>query len=219
MPEFSYTRFDAVAIRTHVLLLPLRDEGHDDDTVLDDGLICGAGEVLTGPSFPSSAPGRGTCRSGLCRCLRRSLRDTRNGHGAERSRVNCCPGFPSCPRDLRSCPTGLPTLQRIEVGSYGWCVPPPALTGAARGCPRDRPMVVRHHHRLPLPLRPDHDRAVSDHRVLRDCVAAHPQRAVAAADPVLRQAVPDQLRARRGDRDRAGVPVRDGLERLLPVRR
>jgi cytochrome d ubiquinol oxidase subunit I len=34
-------------------------------------------------------------------------------------------------------------------------------------------------------------------------------------DEVLRQAVPDQLRDRRGDRHRAGVPVRHELERLL----
>ena len=45
------------------------------------------------------------------------------------------------------------------------------------------------------------------------------QRAVAAADEVLRQAVPDQLRHRRGHRHRAGVPVRDELERLLALRR
>ena len=42
---------------------------------------------------------------------------------------------------------------------------------------------------------------------------------LAAADEVLRQAVPDQLRHRRGDRHRAGVPVRHELERLLALRR
>jgi cytochrome d ubiquinol oxidase subunit I len=35
---------------------------------------------------------------------------------------------------------------------------------------------------------------------------------------VLRQALPDQLRDGRGDRHRAGVPVRHELERLQPVR-
>ena len=45
------------------------------------------------------------------------------------------------------------------------------------------------------------------------------QGAVPAADEVLRQAVPHQLRDGRGHRHRAGVPVRDELERLLPLRR
>ena len=39
------------------------------------------------------------------------------------------------------------------------------------------------------------------------------------ADEVLRQAVPDQLRDRRGHRDRAGVPVRHELVGLLALRR
>ena len=42
---------------------------------------------------------------------------------------------------------------------------------------------------------------------------------LAPADQVLRQALPDQLRHRRGHRHRAGVPVRDELERLLALRR
>jgi cytochrome d ubiquinol oxidase subunit I len=42
---------------------------------------------------------------------------------------------------------------------------------------------------------------------------------VAAADPLLRDAVPDQLRDRRCDRARAGVRVRDELVGLLEVRR
>ena len=42
---------------------------------------------------------------------------------------------------------------------------------------------------------------------------------VPQADQVLRQALPDQLRDGRGHRHRAGVPVRDELERLLPLRR
>ena len=42
---------------------------------------------------------------------------------------------------------------------------------------------------------------------------------VVPADQVLRQAVPDQLRDRRGHRHRAGVPVRDELERVLTLRR
>ena len=45
------------------------------------------------------------------------------------------------------------------------------------------------------------------------------RRAMAAADQVLRQAVPHQLRHRCRHRDRPGVPVRHELERLLPVRR
>ena len=50
-------------------------------------------------------------------------------------------------------------------------------------------------------------------------LAAHRRRALASPDEVLRQAVPDQLRHRRGHRHRAGVPVRDELERVLPLRR
>ena len=42
---------------------------------------------------------------------------------------------------------------------------------------------------------------------------------VPAADEVLRQALPDQLRDRRRHRHRAGVPVRHELERLLALRR
>ena len=45
------------------------------------------------------------------------------------------------------------------------------------------------------------------------------QPAVAAADEVLRQALPHQLRPRARHRHRAGVPVRDELERLLALRR
>ena len=41
---------------------------------------------------------------------------------------------------------------------------------------------------------------------------------VPAAHPVLRRAVPDQLRAGRRDRHRPGVPVRHELEQLQPVR-
>ena len=52
-----------------------------------------------------------------------------------------------------------------------------------------------------------------------DGLGADRQPALAAADEVLRQAVPDQLRDRRRHRDRAGVPVRDELERLLALRR
>ena len=42
---------------------------------------------------------------------------------------------------------------------------------------------------------------------------------VVPADAVLREAVPDQLRDRRRHRHRAGIPVRDELERVLPLRR
>ena len=45
------------------------------------------------------------------------------------------------------------------------------------------------------------------------------QREVPAPDPVLREALPHQLRARRRHRHRPGVPVRDELERLQPLRR
>ena len=45
------------------------------------------------------------------------------------------------------------------------------------------------------------------------------RRGVAAADPLLRDADADQLRDRRRDRARAGVPVRDELVGLLGVRR
>jgi Cytochrome bd terminal oxidase subunit I len=41
---------------------------------------------------------------------------------------------------------------------------------------------------------------------------------VVPGDEVLRQALADQLRARGGDLDRSGVPVRDELERLLTFR-
>ncbi len=66
---------------------------------------------------------------------------------------------------------------------------------------------------------PDHDRPLGDRRRLRDRMAAHRQRAVAPPDQVLRQALPHQLRHRRGHRHRPGVPVRHELERLLTVRR
>ncbi len=46
---------------------------------------------------------------------------------------------------------------------------------------------------------------------------AHRQRALPAADQVLRQALPDQLRDGRGHRHRAGVPVRHELERATPA--
>ncbi len=45
------------------------------------------------------------------------------------------------------------------------------------------------------------------------------QRQLVPTDAVLRQAVPDQLRDRRGDRHRAGIPVRHELERILALRR
>ena len=74
-------------------------------------------------------------------------------------------------------------------------------------------------HRLPLPVRPADDRAVAAGRGDADRVGAHRRRALPADDEVLGQAVPDQLRHGRGHRDRAGVPVRDELERLQPLRR
>ena len=46
-----------------------------------------------------------------------------------------------------------------------------------------------------------------------------PATPLVSPDQVLRQAVPDQLRPRRGHRHRAGIPVRHELERVLPLRR
>ena len=55
--------------------------------------------------------------------------------------------------------------------------------------------------------------------LLETLVAAHRQPRLPPADEVLRQAAADQLRDRRGDRDRPGVPVRDELVGLLALRR
>ena len=46
-----------------------------------------------------------------------------------------------------------------------------------------------------------------------------PRRALRQDDQLLRSSLPHQLRRRRGDGDRAGVPVRHELERVLPLRR
>ena len=73
--------------------------------------------------------------------------------------------------------------------------------------------------RLPLPVRPAHDRAHRPGRGDGDALAAHQEPGLAPADQVLRQADADQLRDRRGHRHRAGVPVRDELVGLLPLRR
>ena len=83
--------------------------------------------------------------------------------------------------------------------------------------PRARP--VRDDVALPLPLRPADARPRAARRGHADALAPHRRRAVAAADAVLRDAVPDQLRDRRRDRPRPGVPVRDELVGLLEVRR
>ena len=55
--------------------------------------------------------------------------------------------------------------------------------------------------------------------VMQTAVGAHRRRAVPADDQVLGQALPDQLHHGRGDRPRAGVPVRHGVERVLALRR
>jgi hypothetical protein len=55
------------------------------------------------------------------------------------------------------------------------CTPRPTSDRrAVRGPDRHRPVAVRHHDRLPLPVRPDHDRPLGDGRRLPDRVAAHP---------------------------------------------
>ncbi len=67
---------------------------------------------------------------------------------------------------------------------------------------------------VPLTLGPRPDRGD-----LPDALVPDGERGVAAADALLRDALPDQLRDRRRDRARAGVPVRDELVGLLALRR
>ena len=80
-------------------------------------------------------------------------------------------------------------------------------------------MAVRHHDRLPLPVRPHHDRALGPRGRLPHRVDQEAQPGDAPADEVLRQALHDQLRPGPGHRHRPGVPVRDELVRLQPLRR
>ena len=86
---------------------------------------------------------------------------------------------------------------------------------------RARPIAVavRDHHRLPLHLRSVDDRPGTPRGRHADRLGPHRRRTLATDDEVLRQAVPDQLCHGRGDRHRAGVPVRHELERVLPLRR
>ncbi len=81
-------------------------------------------------------------------------------------------------------------------------------------------MAVRHHDRLPLPVRPPDDLAVPLSRP--DCETAWVRTGegeVPQGDQVLGQALPDQHRHGRRHRHRAGVPVRHELVRLLALRR
>src|ERR1700761_4500523 len=73
-------------------------------------------------------------------------------------------------------------------------------------------LAVRYYHRLPLHLRTAHDWSGAADRRHADHLAAHRQRCLVPAYQVLRKALSDQLRDRRRDRDRAGIPVRDELE-------
>ena len=97
-------------------------------------------------------------------------------------------------------------------------IPRSRWRSSPRGSPSARPVAVRHHDRLPLPLRPAHHRARLHRGRLPDGLVPERQREVPAPDPVLREALPHQLRDRRRDGDRPGVPVRDELERLHPLR-
>ena len=83
----------------------------------------------------------------------------------------------------------------------------------------DSPLAIRHHHRLSLPVCPDHDRDGVLHRDHRDRLGPHPQPDLPPGGEVLGQDLPDQLRDGRRDRARPGVPVRDELVELLAVRR
>ena len=67
---------------------------------------------------------------------------------------------------------------------------------------------------------PAHDRPRHDGRRPADDVGAHrADERVPAHHEVLGKALPDQLHRGRRDRARPGVPVRHGLERVLPLRR
>ena len=83
---------------------------------------------------------------------------------------------------------------------------------------RSRADPVRHDVALPLPVRPAHARARSARRGDADALVPRRRRGLAQADPLLRDVDADQLRDRRRDGARAGVPVRDELVDLLEVR-
>ena len=84
---------------------------------------------------------------------------------------------------------------------------------------RSRPDPVRDDHAVPLPVRAADARAGAARRDHADALVPLRGRGVAAADALLRDAPPDQLRDRRRNRARAGVRVRDELVGLLEVRR
>nr|AAP55497.1 hypothetical protein [Leifsonia xyli subsp. xyli] len=80
-------------------------------------------------------------------------------------------------------------------------------------------VAVRSHHHLPFPVRAAHHRPRDGRRRVPDRLVSHGQSPLPAIDPLLREALPHQLRDGSGDRHRAGVPVRDELVRLLALRR
>ena len=84
---------------------------------------------------------------------------------------------------------------------------------------RSRPDPVRDDLALPLPVRAAHARPGAARRDHADALVPVGRRGVAAADALLRDAAPDQLRDRGRDRARPGVRVRDELVGLLEVRR
>src|SRR5262245_42626128 len=84
---------------------------------------------------------------------------------------------------------------------------------------RSRPDPVRDHVDLPLLVRAADARAGAAGRDHADALVPLGRRGVAAADALLRDAAPDQLRDRGRDRARPGVRVRDELVGVLEVRR
>ncbi len=76
-------------------------------------------------------------------------------------------------------------------------------------------MAVRHHQHLPLSVRAGHDRAGLSGGPAPDQLVPERQPGLPAADPVLRNAPPDQCGRRRRHRARPGVRVRDELVGLL----
>src|SRR5699024_8620801 len=87
------------------------------------------------------------------------------------------------------------------------------------GSLRTASLSVWYHHGLPLLLCSDHDGLIPAGGRHADRLATYSQSDVAAADEVLRQVVHDQLRARAGHRPGPGIPVRNELVGLFPLRR
>ena len=93
-------------------------------------------------------------------------------------------------------------------------------SGDARGHDgRSGAHAVRHDVAVPLPVRPADARPRAARRSDADAVVSRRRRGMAATDPLLRNADAHQLRDRRRDRPRSGVPVRHELVGLLGVRR